>query len=127
MERIINWLEGFAGMGAVCIDTLGPQPGSCGLYPVGLEQLDRREDVLGNRTVRWRQSFLLRRVAARNEDAARWLLDFQNWVANQSELGLAPFETLRAEKGKLLRSDQTGTATYEVRLTGEFTKYYEGE
>ena len=125
MEDIKNWLEGFVG--TVCIDTLGPGPGSCGLYPVGLEQISRREDVLGNRTVGWRQIFLLRRVAARNEDAARWLLDFQSWVAQQSELGLAPFETVRAEKGKLLRSDQTGTATYEVRLTGEFTNYYEGE
>ena len=125
MGEIKKWLQGFVG--SVAATTVPAAPNACGLYPAGLQQLSRRTDVLGNRTVRWRQVYLLRRNALRNEDAAQWLHDFQQWVAQESESGNSPFDAVRAEKGRLLRADQTGTATYEVQLVCEFTTYHKGE
>lgn len=127
LEEMKNWLATFPLFGEVVLttDVLSAQPGDCGLFPQGSELLQSKEDVLGNRTARMRQLFLLRRNAVRGVDAAAWLLEFQKWVAQQSLQGLAPKlgqeQTIRAEKGRLIRTDTAGTGVYEVRLIAEYT------
>ena len=133
LDSMRQWLETFPRWeGTLQLDYVDAAPGSTGLYPRGLTQLSRREDVLGNVAVRYRCSFLLRRVAGQSEENARWLLDFQNWVMEQDRLGLAPSfgdvpgtQRLQASEGKLESCKQVGSALYTVQLSVEFTKFYE--
>lgn len=132
LEKVKQWLLGYpqwdAG-GLIFIDYTDAVPGNMGLFPRGLEQVSVREDVLGNRAVRCRYHFALYKVAGRWEEDAAWLLEFQNWVQQQSAAGLAPRfgdvpeeERIRAENGKLYKADPAGVVTYAVTLTAEFTR-----
>ena len=133
LEKVKAWLQCFPKWeGSILVDYLDGEPGSSGLYPNGITELSRREDVLGNSKVRCRCTFLLRRTVIRGEDNACWLLEFQNWVMEQDRLGLAPkfgdepkTEHIRASNGKLEKCDQVGSALYTVQLQAEFTKIYE--
>lgn len=106
-------------------------PGNGGLFPAGLTQASFREDILGNRQADMCLQVFLYRCGGELDGDARWLLEFQNWVAAQSAAGNAPHfgdvphrERLRAEKGK--RSKDRGEGNlYSVVLTAEFTKIYE--
>lgn len=133
LDILLQWLRTFPRWeGTLGLDYADGVPGNCGLYPKGITEISRREDVLGNSRVRYRCTCTLRRNAAAGEENARWLLDFQNWVAEQSRLGLAPqfgdepgSERLRAYEGKLEKHAQTGSALYTVQLSAEYTKLYE--
>lgn len=135
LEKLVQWLKTFPlWEDDLHIDDLGAAPSNAGLYPGGLEELSRREDVLGNVTVVCRLHFLLYRRTARQQDHgenSRWLLQLQDWVQQQSAAGLAPVfgddpqkEHIRAEKGKLQQASQTGTGKYAVSITAEFEKHY---
>ena len=126
LEQIKDWLVTFPQWGeqVLHIDTTAAGPDNCGLFPLGQEILETKQDVLGNISQKLRNSFLLRRIASRQESAAVWLLGFQDWVRQQSLAGLAPrfgeHCRIRAEKGRLISATQTGTATYEVKIVIEF-------
>ncbi len=135
LEKLVQWLKTFPlWEDDLHIDYLGAAPSNTGLYPGGLEEVSRREDVLGNVTVVCRLHFLLYRRTARQQDNgenSRWLLQLQDWVQKQSVAGLAPVfgdvprkERIRAEKGKLQEASQTGTGKYAVSITAEFEKHY---
>ena len=135
LEKLVQWLKTFPlWEDDLHIDDLGAAPSNTGLYPGGLEEVSRREDVLGNVTVVCRLHFLLYRRTARQQDNgenSRWLLQLQDWVQQQSAAGLAPVfgddpkkERIRAEKGKLQEASQTGTGKYAVSITAEFEKHY---
>ena len=135
LDTVINWLRTCPQWeGALQVDYAEHAPGNTGLYPRGLTELSRREDVLGNVKSRFSWAFLIRRAALPGEENARWLMDFQAWVAEQDRLGLAPkfgdepnTERLRAFDGRLHSRLQTGSGLYTVMLTAEFTKIYRGE
>ena len=124
LEQVKNWLMGFPlwGEAEPAVDVTGANPGDCALFPLGVEVLQTRQDVLGNQTRRLRQSFLLRRAAMRGEDAAVWLLSFQDWALRNAQN--APVfggnQQFRCERGRLIAPGQTGSGTYEVRLTAEY-------
>ena len=138
LTTLSSWLLTFPGWDEGWVlhtDRTEAEPENTGLFPLGAEELSRREDVLGNVTVRCRYRFYLYRVAQQSDPQAnaRWLLEFQQWVQQQSAIGAAPrfgddpkAERLRAEKGKLSEASQTGTGTYVVTLTAEFVKVYGG-
>lgn len=135
LENLKNWLLTFPGMEGCTlqIDSLSHTPGSVGLFCQGIEQLGESQDILGNRQVLCRCRFVLRRVSSQlAEEAARWVLELQSWVREQSALGLAPQfgcdparEQLRAEKGRLEKTSQTGTDTQQVILTAQYLRKYE--
>lgn len=138
LEKLRQWLLTYPQWeegGPMYIDYTDAVPG-LGLYPAGLEELSRQEDVLGNVTVKCRYHFALYRRTAAQEDKtkdAQWLLEFQRWVQQQSIMGLAPrfgdmpgAEQIRAQKGKLKEASQAGMATYAVTITADFTKIYGG-
>ena len=135
LEKMITWLQTFPQWeDSIQIDFLQARPGSSGLYPKGLTELSRREDVLGNLTLQCRCDFLLRKNAGIREENARWLLEFQQWVMEQDRMGLAPkfgdapkSERIRVSDGQLQSLSQTGSALYTVKLWTEFTKIYRGE
>lgn len=126
LEKMRRWLQGFPlWQGELETDSAGPKTGSIGLFPLGVTVLSRQEDVLGRVKTRYKAEFVLRRVAARNEEEAGWLLELQSWVMGQKSPGFGDepeTETIRAEKGKLVSASQSAAATFEVKLTVEFTK-----
>jgi hypothetical protein len=136
LEKLVQWLQSYPEWGQMplAIDYTDTQPVCAGLYPRGVEQVERREDVLGNVTVHCRQTFLLQRLTSGQQSSpedAQWLMGFQSWVAEQSAHGLAPhfgeepgMERLRAEKGMLKAASQTATGTYAVTLIAEYVKHY---
>jgi len=137
LQKIKQWLSGYPqwGEAKIYVDFLESDPVNTGLYPQGLEELERREDVLGNVAVRCRYRFVLYRMTTGqqdNEENAGWLLNFQQWVQQQNTLRQVPQfgdvpnrEQIRAEKGKLQKASQVGTGTYGVILTVDFMKIYE--
>ena len=134
LETVKKWLQTYPGWEGIQLDYVDDLPGNSGLYPRGLRELSAREDVLGNKQVRCRWDFLLRRAAAPGMDNAKWLLDFQQWVAQQDAMGMTPqfgdepkTERIRAFEGRLDSHKQVGSALYTVQLTIEFTKLYRGE
>ena len=135
LENMKAWLQTFPQWeGSTQVDYLEAVPGSTGLYPKGITELSRREDVLGNVKVRCRSTFLLRKTAVGTEENARWLLAFQQWVMEQNRLGLTPkfgdepkTERLLAADGRLESHAQVGSSLYTVQLQAEFTKIFRGE
>ena len=135
LEKMIKWLQTFpAWEDSIQIDSVDARPGSTGLYPKGLKEISRREDVLGNLRIRYRLDVLLRKNAGKSEENAKWLLEFQEWVLEQNRLGLAPqfgddpkTQRLQVSEGQLQSLAQVGSALYTVKLWVEFTKIYRGE
>ena len=124
LEILKNYLMGFPKWGDVRlqIDTTDPTPGSCGLFPLGSEELSRREDVMGNVKCRLRHTFLLRRVANRGEQAAAWLMELARWMGQQPPPTVGENPGIRGEKGRLVNPGQTGAATYEMGIILEYDK-----
>lgn len=108
-----------------------------GLFPQGVAVRGRRANVLGEVTVRYRASFVLRLALpylhgddALNTQNAQRLLDLQRWVAQQSAARTAPVfgddpltETLTATAGRLENRPQLGSeglALYTVTLTADY-------
>lgn len=133
LEKMKAWLQTFPGWeDTLQIDYVEAAPGNCGLYPQGVRELSRREDVLGNLAVRCSCTFRLRRSACPGEDNAAWLLQLQNWVMEQDRVGLTPqfgdeprTQRIRAADGRLEAHSQAGSSRYTVQLRAEFTKLYE--
>ncbi len=129
LEKITGWLKTFPlWEGELQIDGTAPSPGSVGLYPQGVQEISRREDVLGNvQTVNRFELTLCRISNGDAEQAAAWLLALQDWIRQQSAGGLAPRlgdvpaqERIRAEQGRLKAPLQTGAGRYAVKITAEY-------
>lgn len=115
-ERVGVWLESRDILPKV--DTCGLTAGETGLFPLGMEQVWLRQDVLGGRTRRMRYIFLLRRTAVPGPDAAGWLLQLQD-AAGKDPPVLGENQRFWAEKGRLVKNTSTGLGIYEVRLIAE--------
>lgn len=137
LEKLKTWLATYPGWEAdkpFFVDDAAPKPGCVGLFPQGLEQVSLRRDITGGQKAACRYRFYLYRASAleeNQEENARWLLDFQNWVEAQSAGGLAPRfgdvpqeERLRAEGGSLQKTGKLGSGLYALTLTAEFTRIY---
>lgn len=137
-EAMAAWLQCWPGWKQgtkLYVDHTDTVPGNCGLFPGGAEEVGRMTDVLGNVTVLCRERFTLYRTAEETEDGgenASWVHELQGWIGRQSIRGLAPVfgddprrSVIRAEKGRLYKSRQTGCTLYAVDITAEFIKYYE--
>lgn len=118
------------------VGSVGPQPGTAGLWAKGLTVLERRENLLGGVKQRCRAEFTLRLcLPLTNAENAARLLELQAWVQAESAAGRAPVfgnadtahETVRAEQGRMERADAGGTVVYTVRLQAEYTQIYTEE
>lgn len=139
IEKMTQWLRTFPlwQEEALYVDRTPPQTGNSGLYPTGVEELSRQEDIMGNVTVQNRMQFTLYRVTsdgADNTRQAQWLLALQQWLQSQSAAGLAPAfgdiphrERIRGEKGKRKTTTQAGTGTYLLTITVDYTKIYKNQ
>ena len=142
LERIRAWIASYPGydiLGTFQVDYTDRIPANGGIFPSGLVEIRRTEDILGNTTVENQYNFGLYYVflKALGDDAgaqlnASWIMDFQMWVQEQSVRGKAPVfgddprsERIQAQNGVLYEADEEGTATYMVQLSVNFTKIYE--
>lgn len=142
IERVRKWIETFPDhkkLDGFQVDYTDAIPNNGGIFPSGLVEISRREDILGNVTVQNQYNFGLYYVFPKapgdNEGAAinaDWVMDFQKWIQEQSIRRLVPTfgdepetERIRAQNGVLYAAEEEGTATYMVQLSVNFTKIYE--
>lgn len=141
LEKLKEWIAKYPKfdiLGNFQCDYTDQIPSNGGIYPSGLVEIRRAEDILGNVEVENQYNFGLYYVLekAPGDDLgamfnAEWLMDFQNWVQEQSARHLAPTfgdkpksERITAQNGVLYGSDKEGTATYMVQLSVKFKKFY---
>ena len=123
------------------VDFTDQIPANGGIFPSGLVEVKRETDILGDVTVTNQYNFGLYYVfekapgddigAAANAD---WLMDFQEWVQEQSALGRAPafgdvprLERISAQNGVLYDTQDEGLAVYAVQLSVLFIKEFQND
>lgn len=143
LEKLQAWMKTYPGadrMPTMQVDYTDHLPGQFGVFPAGLVEVSRMENLLGGVTVTNQYNFALYLVMAKepgddvaaavNED---WVMDFQRWVQAQSVTHRAPTfgnrdtdrETISAQNGTLYTADDEGLAMYMVQLSAVFTDYFE--
>lgn len=142
LEKVLAWLSTFPDfdiLSAFQVDYTDQVPSNGGIYPSGLVEVERRQDIMGNITVTNQYNFGLYYVfeKAPGDDIgasinADWIMDFQEWVQAQSVTGRAPVfgdipsdEKIAAQNGVLYEANEEGIATYMVQLSVQFKKKYE--
>lgn len=141
LQKIREFVEGFPGADIFQqfkVDFTDQIPAHGGIFPSGLVEINRRTDIFGNVTVENQYNFGLYYVfeKALGDDAgatvnADWIMDFQEWVQEQSAAGSAPMfgdvpedEYIIAQNGVLYDTTDEGVATYMVQLSVRFKKEY---
>ena len=143
IDKIREWLKGFPRYDILeqfHVDYTDMAPFNGGIFPAGMVENSRTEDILGNVTVENQYNFGLYYVfeKASGDDIgslenADWVMDFQRWVQEQSAAGLAPTfgddpkrEVMRAHNGALYGVESDGTtAMYMIQLSATFYKHFE--
>lgn len=142
IEKIREWVNSYPGMAkasALNIDYYSQTLDNSSLAPSGLIEVSREEDILGNIIVENQYNFSLDFVFPKSPgddvgatDNANWLLDFQEWVQQQSIRRKVPAfgdepqrETVKAQNGTNSYADIDGVGVYTVHLSINFIKKYE--
>lgn len=142
LEKIREWLETYPGYNILDnfrVDYTDQIPANGGIFPSGLVEVERSSDIFGNTTVTNQYNFGLYYVFLKSpeDDAgatvnADWIMEFQEWVQEQSITGVAPVfgdiprdERIKAQNGVLYDADVEGLATYMVQLSVQFKKKFE--
>lgn len=141
LEKIREFVRSYPGSDIFKdfqVDFTDQIPNNGGIFPSGLVEISRKKDILGNTTITNQYNFGLYYVFAKvpGDDTgatinADWVMDFQEWVQEQSVRGVAPAfgdvpreERVMAQNGVLYDADEEGTATYMVQLSVQFVKIY---
>lgn len=141
LEKMRDFIESYPGfdiLEELSIDYADRVPATAGLFPSGLVEVRRHADIMGDVTVDNQYNFALYTVLpkAPGEDEgatlnAEWVAAFQEWVQEQSVLGLAPTfgdepwtERITAQSGAIYSVDDEGTAIYAIQIAASFKKTY---
>lgn len=141
LEKMRGFVQSYPDadiLGALQVDYTDHVPNCGGLFPSGLVEIARRRDITGAVTVDNQYNFALYTVLekAPGEDAAatlnaEWQMGFQEWVQEQSVLGLAPTfgddprsERITAQNGSVYSADDEGVAVYAIQISVRFTKEF---
>lgn len=143
IDKIRDWLKTSPQwdeyMSQFNVDFTDAIPNNGGIFPSGLVELDRNTDIFGNTTVHNQYNFAIYCVLVKPEyddmialNNADWVMDFQNWVQEQSITHVAPTfgddprkETIKAQNGVMYSPSEDGTtAMYMIQLSVEFIKTY---
>lgn len=142
LQRLTQWLGTYEGHDLLAefrVDYTDRIPSQGAVYPEGLVEADRRENLWGDVVVTNQYNFGLYitfEKSAQDEVAASmnadWLMDFQRWVQEQTVRRLVPNfgntatpAVARAQNGALYEAEDSGTATYMVTLSVIFEQKYE--
>ena len=140
LEKIRAWIATYPGydiLSGFHVDYTDQIPGNGGVFPSGLVEIERRKDIMGNTTVSDQYNFGIYCVfeKAAGDDTgsatnADWVMDFQEWVQEQSVTGLAPTfgdeprsEKITAQNGALYETSE-GVGTYMIQLSVLFKKKF---
>lgn len=143
LEKMRDWLKGFPGgiPDNFQIDFTNEVPQNAGLFPTGMMEISRVEDVIGNVTTNNQYNFGLYAVYNKPDDVdeistknAEWIMSFQQWVQEQSIKRLAPTfgnvdngqERIKAQNGQFFGDKDKGVGVYMVTITVTFKKYFGG-
>lgn len=139
LETIKEWISQYPGhdiLSDFSVDFTDQIPANGGIFPSGLTEVSRTEDVTGDTLVQNRYNFGLYYVFEKapgddtgSEVNADWIMDFQTWVQEQSLTGTVPqfgdrTTAVQAQNGALYDAGAEGTATYMVQLSVDFEKFY---
>lgn len=142
LEKVQEWLKTYPGaykMADYHVDYTDQVPNTAGLFPAGLVEVDRKTDICGITTVVNQYNFAIFCVFPKSpgDDTgatinADWVMDFQEWIQAQSIQREAPTfgddpnsETIKAQNGALIETNQEGIAIYMVQLSVKFIKKFE--
>lgn len=142
LEKMREWLKTYSGFNVLesfQVDFTDGIPANGGISPNGLIEVDRQEDVLGNAIVTNQYNFGVCCVFAKppGDDVeatinADWMMEFQEWVQEQSATGMAPIfgdepkkEKIMAQNGAMYEASKDGWASYMVQISVQFIKKYE--
>lgn len=140
LETIKAWIATFPQHNILSdfrVDYTDQIPANGAIFPAGLVEVSRTNDVTGDVLVRNQYNFGLYYVFEKTpgDDAgacinADWIMDFQEWVQEQAITGEAPqfgdrTTAIRAQNGALYDAGSGGIATYMVQLSVAFEKEYE--
>ena len=142
LDKVRRWLAAFPGnkrLRSLQVDYYTDEPGNGSIAPAGLVEISRSVDIIGNTQVNNQYNFALYYTFTKEttedegaQENAEWLLELQEWIQEQSILGLAPVfgdepavETIKAQNGSIYDATEEGVATYSVQLSVEFIKNYE--
>lgn len=142
LEKVREWIKTFPKFSVISefsVDYTDQIPANGGIFPSGLVEISRTEDIIGNITVENQYNFGLYYVFTKSPEDdigaalnADWIMEFQKWVQEQSVRGIAPVfgntgekEKAVAQNGVLYEADGEGVATYMVQLSFNFKKKYE--
>lgn len=146
LEKMREWIRTFvdsAGNGVpdnFFVDFTNEIPQNAGLFPTGTMEISRRADIAGNITVTNQYNFGLYAVFEKPADHeiestrnAQWVMDFQQWVQDQSIMDLTPKfgntaewqESIKAQNGMFYGEKEEGaTGIYMITIAVQFKKYY---
>lgn len=142
LEKIKLWLGTYPGYDILSqfrVDFTDQVPANGGIFPNGLVEIERKENLLGDITISNQYNFALYYVFPKADDTgaminADWIMDFQRWVQRQSVMGLVPRfgntpdkEIAQAQNGVLYDAEEEGTAMYMVQLSIRFQTFYDHE
>lgn len=142
LDKIREWLKTYPGTAPVRelkVDYYSPNPDNGSIDPSGLVEISRTVGITGDVTVENQYNFALYFVLLKSPDDdigatdnAALLMDFQQWIQEQSLRRLAPAfgddpetETIKAQNGALYAANEEGVAVYTVQLSINFIKYFE--
>ena len=140
-EKIRDFIGSYPGADILQnfqVDYTDQIPANGGIFPSGLMEVSRKTDIFGNVAVTNQYNFGLYYVfeKAPGDDTgasvnADWLMDFQEWVQEQSALRQTPIfgdnpkkERISAQNGVLYDAQDEGQATYMVQLSVTFIKEF---
>lgn len=141
LEKIRSWIRTYPQIGRIQdlrVDYYSKTPDESSIAPSGIVEISRKEDVLGNIIVQNQYNFNIYFVLSKpidddhtSTDNADWLLDFQEWVQEQSIRKKVPVfgddpktETIKAQNGVNEYVTLDGVGMYTVLLSVNFTKTY---
>lgn len=136
LERVREWLKTYPGYDILRkfqVDYTSQIPCNGGIFPAGLVEVSRSEDVCGGVEVKNQYNFGLYYVFEKSpgDDVgaginAEWIMDFQEWVQNSTppQFGDRTISA-SAQNGALYSAEAEGTATYMVQLSILFERSLE--
>lgn len=140
IEEIKQWISTYPGhniLGDFSVDYTDQIPANGGIFPNGIIEVSRLEDVTGDTMVQNQYNFGLYYVFEKPpgddvgaEINADWIMDFQEWVQQQSLTGTVPqfgdrTTAIQAQNGVMYDAGADGIATYMVQLSVSFEKFYQ--
>lgn len=138
MKKIVSDYPGADILKDFRIDYTDQIPATAGLFPAGLIELRRRQDILGNIEIENRLNFALYLILPKSGDDdvlntinAEWIINFQEYIQDLNfTKNFPPFgdyhnsETISATDGRLYDSTDEGLGLYAIQISVQYQKRY---